>query len=71
MREAVAASVHVSSANWRSRKIWNARKALAEQGCGVAESTADEHAQFKKAVEPLWAERDAIQERALFEMMPA
>jgi tripartite ATP-independent transporter DctP family solute receptor len=69
MREAVAASVTYQRGLAIEEDV-EARKALAEQGCEVVEVTADEHAQFKKAVEPLWGEARGRFGKELFEMMP-
>jgi tripartite ATP-independent transporter DctP family solute receptor len=69
MREAVAASVAYQRGLAIEEDV-EARKALAEQGCEVVEVTADEHAQFKKAVEPLWGESRTRFGKELFEMMP-
>ena len=43
---------------------------LADQGCEIAELTADEHAQFKRAVEPLWTDARKKFGREMFELMP-
>jgi len=69
MREAVAASVTYQR-GLAIEEDMEARKALAEQKCEVVEVTADEHAQFRQAVEPLWAEAKTRFGRELFEMMP-
>lgn len=70
MREAIAASVTYQR-GLAIEEDMEARKALAEQKCEVVEVTADEHAQFKKAVEPLWTEARGRFGKELFEMMPA
>jgi tripartite ATP-independent transporter DctP family solute receptor len=69
MREAIAASVTYQRGLAIEEDV-EAREALAEQGCEVIEVTADEHAQFKRAVEPLWSEARTHFGKELFEMMP-
>ena len=43
---------------------------LASQGCEILELTEDEHAQFKRAVEPLWADARKQFGKEMFELMP-
>ena len=59
LQEAMRAAVTAAVAYQRELAIEedvSARKALADEGCEIAELTPDEHAQFAKAVEPLWAD---------------
>ncbi len=69
MRAAVTASVTFQR-ELAIEEDRDARKALDAQGCEVVELTADEHAQFAKAVEPLWAEARKRFGKEMFEMMP-
>src|SRR4051812_23391537 len=69
MRAAVTASVTVQR-ELAIEEDRDARKALDAQGCEVVELTADEHAQFAKAVEPLWADARKRFGKEMFEMMP-
>jgi TRAP-type C4-dicarboxylate transport system substrate-binding protein len=69
MREAVTASVAYQR-ELAIEEDGSARKALAEQGCEVAELTAEEHELFKRAVEPLWADARQRFGKEMFEMMP-
>jgi TRAP-type C4-dicarboxylate transport system substrate-binding protein len=69
MREAVAASV----AHQRELAIEedkSARQAIVDQGCEIAELNADEHAQFVKAVELLWADAQQTYGKEMFGMVP-
>ena len=59
LQDAMRAAVTAAVAYQRELAIEedvSARKALADEGCEIAELTPDEHAQFAKAVEPLWAD---------------
>src|SRR5882724_449553 len=69
MREAVTASVAFQR-ELAIEEDHDARKALDAQGCEVVELTADEHALFAKAVEPLWADARQRFGKEIFEMMP-
>jgi TRAP-type transport system periplasmic protein len=69
MREAVTASVAFQR-GLAIEEDASARKALAEQGCEIVELTADEHALFKDAVAPLWADARGRFGKEMFEMMP-
>jgi TRAP-type transport system periplasmic protein len=69
MRAAVAASVAYQRELAIEEDV-SARKALVEQGCEVAELTADEHDKFKQAVAPLWADAKERFGKEMFEMMP-
>src|SRR3954463_2624999 len=53
MREAVAASVAYQRGLAEEEDVAS-RQAILDQGCEIAELTADEHALFAKAVQPLW-----------------
>src|SRR3954452_15689503 len=55
MREAVSASV-VYQRGLAEEEDVASRQAIMDEGCEIAELTADEHALFAKAVQPLWAE---------------
>src|SRR5436305_1194022 len=65
MREAVAASVRFQR-ELAIEEDKNARQAIIDQGCEIAELTADEHATFAKAVQPLWADARKIYGREMF-----
>jgi TRAP-type C4-dicarboxylate transport system substrate-binding protein len=69
MREAVTASVAFQR-ELAIEEDAQARKALVDEGCEIAELTAEGHAQFKKAVEPLWADARKQFGKEMFEMMP-
>src|SRR6478735_403377 len=59
LQDAMRAAVTAAVAYQRELAIEedvSARKALADEGCEIDELTPDEHAQFAKAVEPLWAD---------------
>src|SRR5436853_3326332 len=55
MREAVTKAVAFQRELAIEEDV-SARQAIADQGCEIAELTAEEHALFAKAVEPLWAD---------------
>ena len=46
------------------------RKAIVDQGCEIAELTAEEHAQFAKAVQPLWTDAQKMYGKEMFAMVP-
>jgi TRAP-type C4-dicarboxylate transport system substrate-binding protein len=69
MREAVTASVAFQRELAIEEDV-SARQALVEQGCEIAELTPDEHALFKDAVAPLWADARQRFGKEMFEMMP-
>ena len=69
MRDAVAASVAFQRA-LAIEEDAQARQALADQGCEITELTADEHAQFKRAVEPLWTDARKQFGKEMFDLMP-
>jgi len=69
MREAVAASV----AHQRGLAIEedkSARQAIVDQGCEIAELTAEELAAFANAVQPLWADAQKMYGKEMFAMVP-
>jgi TRAP-type C4-dicarboxylate transport system substrate-binding protein len=68
MREAVTAAVAYQRELAIEEDV-SARKALADEGCEVAELTADEHAQFAKAVEPLWTDARKTYGKEMFGML--
>jgi TRAP-type C4-dicarboxylate transport system substrate-binding protein len=73
LQDAMRAAVTASVAYQRELAIEEdaeARKALVEQGCDIAELTADEHDKFKQAVAPLWADARQRFGKEMFEMMP-
>jgi TRAP-type C4-dicarboxylate transport system substrate-binding protein len=69
MREAVAASVAYQR-GLAIEEDKSARQAILDQGCEIAELTADEHAAFVKAVQPLWADAQKMYGKELFAMVP-
>jgi TRAP-type transport system periplasmic protein len=69
MREAVTASIAFQRELAIEEDV-QARKALADQGCEVVELTAEEHAAFSKAVEPLWADARKQFGKEIFDLMP-
>jgi TRAP-type C4-dicarboxylate transport system substrate-binding protein len=69
MRDAVAASVAFQR-GLAIEEDGQARQALAAQGCEVTELSADEHAAFKRAVEPLWADARNQFGKEMFDLMP-
>jgi len=69
MRDAVAASVAFQRA-LAIEEDAQARQALIDQGCEITELTADEHARFKRAVEPLWADARKQFGKETFDLMP-
>jgi TRAP-type C4-dicarboxylate transport system substrate-binding protein len=69
MREAVAASVAFQR-ELAIEEDKSARQAIVDQGCEIAALTADEHAQFAKAVQPLWADAQKTYGKEMFGMVP-
>ena len=69
MREAVTASVAFQR-ELAIEEDSEARQALADQGCEITELTGDEHAEFKRAVEPLWTDARKQFGKEIFELMP-
>jgi TRAP-type C4-dicarboxylate transport system substrate-binding protein len=70
MREAVADAVTYQRGLAIGEEK-DARRALEQQGCAIAELTADEQAQFARAVRPLYDEERGSYDKALFELLPA
>src|SRR6185295_11203153 len=68
MREAVTAAVAFQRGLAIEEDV-AARKALVDEGCEIAELTADEHAAFTKAVEPLWADARKTFGKEMFGMI--
>ena len=69
MREAVVASVAYQR-ELAIEEDKSALQAIKDQGCELAELTGDEHEQFVKAVQPLWADAQTMYGKAMFEMVP-
>jgi len=69
MRAAIAASV-VFQRGLAEEEDVASRRAIEEQGCEIAELTADELSAFKKAVQPLWADAQKMYGKEIFAMMP-
>src|SRR5437588_1312884 len=70
MREAVAASVAFQR-KLAIEEDKNARQAIVDQSCEIAELSAEEHAAFAKAVQPLWADAQKTYGKEMFAMVPA
>jgi TRAP-type C4-dicarboxylate transport system substrate-binding protein len=70
MREAVAASVTYQR-GLAIEEDKSARQAIVDQGCEIAELTAQEHAAFANAVQPLWADAQKMYGKEMFAMVPA
>ena len=68
MREAVAASVEYQRGLAEEEDVAS-RRAIVDQGCEIAEITADEHALFAKAVQPLWADARTMYGKEMFAMV--
>jgi TRAP-type transport system periplasmic protein len=69
MRAAVAASV-VFQRGLAEEEDVASRKAIEDQGCEIAELTADELSAFSKAVQPLWADAQKTYGKEMFGMVP-
>src|SRR4051812_17992845 len=69
MREAVSASV-VYQRGLAEEENVASRQAIIDQGCEITELTADEHALFAKAVQPLWADAQNMYGKEMFKMVP-
>src|SRR6185436_744969 len=65
MREAVAASVTFQRGLAEEEDVAS-RKAIVDQGCEIAELTAEEHALFAKAVQPLWTDAQKTYGKQMF-----
>jgi tripartite ATP-independent transporter DctP family solute receptor len=69
MREAVTASIAFQR-ELAIEEDKSARQAITDQGCEIAELTAEEHAQFANAVKPLWADARKMYGPEIFDLMP-
>jgi TRAP-type C4-dicarboxylate transport system substrate-binding protein len=69
MREAVAASVSYQR-GLAIEEDKSARQAIVDQGCEIAELTAQELAAFANAVQPLWADAQKMYGKEMFAMVP-
>jgi TRAP-type C4-dicarboxylate transport system substrate-binding protein len=69
MREAVAASVTYQR-GLAIEEDKSARQAIVDQGCEIAELTAEELAAFANAVQPLWADAQKMYGKEMFAMVP-
>jgi len=69
MREAVAASVAYQR-GLAIEEDKSARQAIVDQGCEIADLTAQELSAFSKAVQPLWADAQKMYGKEIFEMVP-
>ena len=67
LREAVSASV-VYQRGLAEEEDVASRQAIIDQGCEIAELTAEEHALFAKAVQPLWADAQKSYGEEMFAM---
>jgi TRAP-type C4-dicarboxylate transport system substrate-binding protein len=70
MREAVTASVMYQRGLAEEEDVAS-RKAILDEGCEIAELTADELSAFSKAVQPLWAEAQKTYGKEIFGMVRA
>jgi TRAP-type transport system periplasmic protein len=69
MREAIAASVTFQRGLAEEEDVAS-REAIVDEGCEIAELTAQELSAFSKAVEPLWADAQKVYGKAMFGMVP-
>ncbi len=69
MREAVADAVTYQRELAIQEEL-DARRAIEQQGCAIAELSADEQAQFARAVRPLYDEARGSYQKKLFAMLP-
>ena len=69
MREAVAASVTFQRKLAEEEDI-ALRQVIVDQGCEIAELTAQELWAFSKAVQPLWADAQKMYGKEMFAMVP-
>lgn len=69
MREAVAASVTYQR-GLAIEEDKSARQAIVDQGCEIADLTAQELSAFSKAVQPLWADAQKMYGKEMFAMVP-
>ncbi len=69
MREAVIASVAYQR-GLAIEEDKSARQAIVDQGCEIADLSADEHAAFSQAVQPLWDDAQKMYGKEMFAMVP-
>jgi tripartite ATP-independent transporter DctP family solute receptor len=69
MREAVAASVTYQR-GLTIEEDKSARQAIVDQGCEIADLTAQELSAFSNAVQPLWADAQKMYGKEIFAMVP-
>jgi TRAP-type C4-dicarboxylate transport system substrate-binding protein len=69
MREAVTASIAFQRGLAEEEDVAS-RKAILDEGCEIADLTADELAAFSKAVQPLWADAQKTYGKEMFALMP-
>jgi TRAP-type C4-dicarboxylate transport system substrate-binding protein len=70
MREAVAASVTYQRGLAEEEDVAS-RKAILDEGCEIADLTAQELSAFSKAIQPLWTDAQKIYGKEMFGMVPA
>ena len=68
MREAVAASVTYQRGLAEQEDVAS-RQAILDQGCEIVDITAQEHALFARAVEPLWVDAQMTYGKEMFAMV--
>jgi TRAP-type C4-dicarboxylate transport system substrate-binding protein len=68
MREAITASVAFQRKLAIQEDV-TSRQAIEAEGCKIEELSAGEHAAFKKAVEPLWADAQETYGKAMFALI--
>jgi TRAP-type C4-dicarboxylate transport system substrate-binding protein len=68
MHEAVTASVQYQRGLAEEEDVAS-RQAINDQGCEIAELTAEEHALFAGAVQPLWTDAQKIYGKEMFAMV--
>ena len=69
MREAVTASIAFQRGLAEEEDVAS-RKAILDEGCEIADLTAEELAAFSKAVQPLWADAQKMYGKEMFAMVP-
>ena len=69
MRDAVTASVTYQRGLAEEEDI-AARKAIVDQGCEIADLSAEELSAFSKAVQPLWGDAQEMYGKKMFAMVP-
>jgi TRAP-type C4-dicarboxylate transport system substrate-binding protein len=70
MREAVAASVTYQRGLAEEEDVAS-RRAIKDEGCEIAELTAQELSAFSSAVQPLWTDAQKVYGKEMFGMVPA